>query len=301
LGLDIHCLNLLRFGEKAGVDYSSILTIGRPGLFLSDDELTAFLRATHRPGDVASFKSDGFCEEFLKTAFGAKEVVSLDASPYEKATIIHDMNLRLTGGREFSAVLDFGCLEHIFNFPVAITNVIASCREGGHLLHVLPANNWCGHGFYQFSPELFFSLYSKARGFRDTQVFMAELNRPSKWYRIRSPMESGKRVNVINQEKTYLLVLTTKSAQARSPMDDAPQQSDYVQQWQEGSKPSAADSGASALRAQVKKMGRFTGLSSLARAIREPLRLLRHRLVGHKQRLHAKRHDMDQIDLQSLL
>jgi hypothetical protein len=295
LGLDIHSLNLLRFGAKAGVDYSNILTMGRPGLFLSDDELMAFLGNI----DLRRIRADGFSEEFLKTAFGAKEVVSLDASPYEKATIIHDMNLPLTGAREFSAVLDFGCLEHVFNFPVAISNVIASCRAGGHLLHVLPANNWCGHGFYQFSPELFFSLYSRERGFRDTQVFMAELNRPSRWYRLRSPMDSGKRVNVINHEKTYLLVLTTKSAGARSAAQDAPQQSDYVQEWSNPSQPPARNAGP--LRAQVKKAGRLTGLSSLATAIREPLRTLRHRLVGHRQRLRADRSDMEEIDLQSLL
>src|SRR5919199_152404 len=154
MGLDIHCLNLLRFGEKAGVDYSSLLTIGRPGFFVSEDELARFFResgAPPRARESWATKGDGFCEAFLKAVFGAQDVASLDASPYENATFIQDMNLPWRPDRRFSAVLDFGCLEHVFNFPVAIANVIAACRDGGHLLHALPANNWCGHGFYQFS------------------------------------------------------------------------------------------------------------------------------------------------------
>jgi hypothetical protein len=303
MGLDIHTLNLLRFGEKSGLDLSSILTIGRPTLFLTDDELAGFLRETGRPAtpaDLAGIRGEGFSERFLRTAFGAREVESLDASPYENATIIHDMNRPMVAPRQFSTVLDFGCLEHIFNLPVALANVIASCRDGGHVLHVLPTNNWCGHGFYQFSPELFFSLYSEARGFRGTQVFLAEWNRPSRWYRVRSPMESGKRVNVINQDKTYVLVLTTKTADATSPVDDPPQQSDYVQTWSAPSQ-AARKAGPSALRTRWRKITRSTGLSSVAKSLRQPLRSLRYRLFGHKQRLHAERRDLETIDVGRLI
>lgn len=300
MGLDLHCLNLLRFGANQGVDYSRVLTLGRPGLFLSEDELAGFLRETRRTWtaqDMARVRGDGFSEQFLKAVFGAQDVVSLDASPYENPTRIHDMNRPLTGGGRFSAVLDFGCLEHIFNFPVAVSNVIASCREGGHLLHALPANNCCGHGFYQFSPEMFFSVYSEARGFRGTQVFLVELDRPWKWYKVRSPLESGKRVNVVNREQTYALVLTQKMAQAKSPIEDAPQQSDYLVEWNRASQPSAAVSGPSRWR----KISRSLGLSSLAKAVRLPLRSFRSRVLGHRQRLRADRPDMTEIDVRSLM
>ena len=46
---------------------------------------------------------------------GAKQVESIDAAPYENASIIHDMNFPLPGGTRYSMVLDFGCLEHVFN------------------------------------------------------------------------------------------------------------------------------------------------------------------------------------------
>src|SRR6185503_12604950 len=172
VGLDIHSLNLLRLAEKAGADFSSVLTVGRLGLYLSDAQLAGYLRETGRAASPEELRGEGFCERFLERAFGAREVVSLDASAYDGATLIHDLNVPLKGEGRFSAVLDFGTLEHVFNFPVAVSNLIAACRDGGHLLHALPANNWCGHGFYQFSPELFFSVYSEARGFVGTQVFL---------------------------------------------------------------------------------------------------------------------------------
>jgi SAM-dependent methyltransferase len=303
MALDIHCLNLLRLGAKAGVDYAATLTVSRPALFLSDEELAGFLRALRLPGgaaDLAKLKVDGYSEPLLRAAFGAQEVVALDASSYEGAGLIHDMNLPLRAGREFSAVLDFGCLEHVFNFPVALANVIGLCRPGGHILHALPANNWCGHGFYQFSPEMFFSVYADRRGFRATRVFLAEFDRPSRWYEVRNPIESGKRVNVINREKTYVLVMTQKTAHTQSPLEHPPQQADYAVEW---SKPARRAQAASqpATASPRRAISRTLGLSALARSVRVPLRGFRSRVLGHSQALRGSRPDLKEIDIAALL
>ena len=34
-----------------------------------------------------------------------------------------------------------------------------------HFVRITPANNFFGHGFYQFTPELFFRIFSAANGF----------------------------------------------------------------------------------------------------------------------------------------
>jgi len=57
-------------------------------------------------------------------------------------------------------VIDGGTLEHVFNFPVAIKNAMQMVRAGGRLSLSPPANNYFGHGFYQFSPELFYRVLS---------------------------------------------------------------------------------------------------------------------------------------------
>lgn len=54
-------------------------------------------------------------------------------------------------------MVDGGALEHTFNVPVALTSYMEMVRVGGRLILVSPANDHFGHGFYQFSAELFYS------------------------------------------------------------------------------------------------------------------------------------------------
>ena len=71
-------------------------------------------------------------------------------------------------------MLDSGSLEHVFNFPIAIANCMALTEVGGHFVAITPANNWCGHGFYQFSPELFYRVLCAENGFRVERMIVAE-------------------------------------------------------------------------------------------------------------------------------
>ena len=43
----------------------------------------------------------------------------------------------------------------------------------------------CGHGFWQFTPELFHSLYSQANGYSETTVFLASYDNEAHWYEVR--------------------------------------------------------------------------------------------------------------------
>ena len=98
-----------------------------------------------------------------------KDTISIDASAYENATMVHDMNLPVGDElkQKFSVVIDGGTLEHVFNFPTAIRNCMEMLKVGGHFFAHTMANNFMGHGFYQFSPELFYRVFSPENGFRD--------------------------------------------------------------------------------------------------------------------------------------
>jgi SAM-dependent methyltransferase len=293
MGLDLHSLHLLRHAERSGADFSSVLTVGRLGLYLTEADLARLSAESNKswtPAQLAELRRSGFCEAFLRAAFGAKEVTSLDASDYDGATLVHDLNQPLAVERTFTAVLDFGTLEHVFNVPVALASLIGACREDGHLLHVLPANNWCGHGFYQFSPEFFFSLYAEGRGFTGTEVFLVEEHQPRTWYRVRNPAHLRRRVQVVNRERTLVLVMTRKTSRAVMPTKSAPQQSDYVAQWKE--KGSFEEAKPQRIRHPV--------LSAAATAIREPLRALRRYIFGHRQQLSRDRGDVEVLEVGSL-
>jgi hypothetical protein len=123
-------------------------------------------------------------------------------------------------------VIDFGSLEHIYNVSQAFANVSALCAIGGQILHALPANNQCGHGFWQFSPELFYSLYSEGNGYKGTHVFIANTVDETHWYEVKPPVNGG-RVEVMSPTPLVALVRTTKIGSLRQDV----QQSDYAPAW----------------------------------------------------------------------
>jgi SAM-dependent methyltransferase len=236
MGLDINGTRFLLYARKQGVDFSRTVMIGRQSLNLNAATLKRNLKdfgiaVTAAESERLILSENGYAESFLRL-LGAAEIVSFDASDYEKATFIHDFNLPLDKkffGR-FSVVLDGGTLEHIFNFPQAISNCMQMVEPGGHLLCITPANNFLGHGFYQFSPEVFFRIFNPGNGFVLRQMLVFE-SPSTNWYEVIAPEVVRKRVTLINRRETYLLVIAQKTATV--PIFATPiQQSDYTLLWE---------------------------------------------------------------------
>jgi len=237
MGVDLHNLNFMAHAQDLGVSFERTLAIGRQAMFVEPRDLETHralrrLPALNQP-PVAPGRPPYF-EPLMQQWFGAKQADSVDASDYESATFVHDMNLPwpvLSPQRcLYDAVLDFGCLEHVFDFPTAWRNVVDLCRVGGHIFHALPANNLSGHGFYQFSPELFFSLYQPERGFELRELLFVQKADSENWWRVASPLKVKRRVNLRNSHEVYMLVLAKKLREV-GPLP-APQQSDYAQdEW----------------------------------------------------------------------
>jgi SAM-dependent methyltransferase len=162
-------------------------------------------------------------------------VYSMDYSSYESATFIHDMNLPFPEEMKgkFSAIVDGGTLEHIFNFPSAIKNCMSALKTGGHFIGITPANNLMGHGFYQFSPELFYRVFSEENGFAVKKMFITsedDMGTKTKWYEVADPDKVKDRVMLVNQKPLYILVLAQK-IQEKEIFSIVPQQSDYAAVW----------------------------------------------------------------------
>lgn len=223
MGINVHGLNFLRYSKKFR-NFDKTITIGRQELRASEP----VGRNTVVP--AYSYKNVKYCEQLLKTYFGSNTVDSVDKSSYEDASIIHDMNQPLPSNLHaiYDTVIDGGCLEHIYNIPQALKNCSVFCKPGAQILHILPANNFCGHGFWQFSPELFFSLYSNANGYQDTEVFLAYSSDTSKWYKV-NPPQNGRRVSAFSSIELSVLVRTVLRGVHFS--HDNVQQSDYVYEW----------------------------------------------------------------------
>lgn len=232
MGLDYHGLCFLKWAARPE-GLGRVATLGRQNIHVRPEEIRLICGSaddSHQFGD--------FCEALLASAFKASVVHSFDASDYEGATFIRNMNAPLLDHEEYDTVVDFGTTEHIFNVAQALQNIVRLCSVGGQIIHVVPANNFNGHGFWQFSPELFFSLYSRENGFEDTQVLIAELHDHSKWYQVARPA-GGVRVEFKSRSATYVMARTTK---VRVCDELVVQQSDYLSDWeQRASKTSSRD------------------------------------------------------------
>jgi SAM-dependent methyltransferase len=260
-----------------GVSFERLLTIGRQSLYLHPADVASLQRGyagarrnaecpflrQYQFGDTA----DGFFRDMLEAA----AVAVLDASDYEGANTVHDMNLPvptpLRGA--FDAVIDGGSLEHIFNVPVALANLAAMVRPGGTLFIFTPANNLMGHGFYQFSPELMFRVFAEENGFALQQVLLREAVYPSveltttrHVFEVADPERVGRRVGLLSDRPVMMMVEARK--QRDVPLfARTPQQSDYVTRWTTATRPPMS----SRLRSVTKRGFRALPLSVQTRIL----------------------------------
>jgi hypothetical protein len=243
MGIDRHFADFMLCARKSGADFRQVATLGRLNLFIDHRSLRAVFRdhgidVTDRDIRAMRSASGGYAEEFLRH-LGAQETCSVDASEYEGASLVHDMNLPIAAElkRKFSVVIDGGTLEHIFNFPTAIRNCMEMLEVGGHFFTQTMANNFMGHGFYQFSPELFYRVFSPENGFRVHRavLFESRIGKPT-WYEAADPKDIGERVELINGRQTYLMLHAERVADV--PLFAAPpQQADYSSLWSNNQPP----------------------------------------------------------------
>jgi SAM-dependent methyltransferase len=253
LGIATGQAEFLIQARRDGVGFDKTLTIGRQNFLVSPRQLEKLFRrnqfspAENSPAVLEQSLDGafGYADQFFRM-LGARTVDSLDASPFEGATIVHDLNcpIRPELHRAFDAVVDGGSLEHVFNFPVALQSCMEMVKVGGHLIVITPANNYCGHGFYQFSPELFFRVLSDRNGFavermiafeNDVDVgmmfghtYLAEIAGP--WFDVADPEAIGDRVLLLNRRPVLLMIRAARVRDTRV-LATFPQQSDYTATW----------------------------------------------------------------------
>lgn len=248
MGFDAATIEILLTAREAGVSFERVLTVGRQLLLISPAQMRSVLSRHGIPisGKQATevlTEEKGYCEPLLKF-LGAQRVDSLDASNYEGASILHDMNQLLPDSYRdhFSVVIDGGTLEHVFDFPTALKNCMEAVVPGGHFIGVTPSNNLMGHGFYQFSPELFFRVFIPTNGFQIVKLLIYECPWRSVWYEVLDPERARRRVELTNSRPAYLIVWAKKTA-SMPIFQQSPQQSDYVAIWQRSRTGAIADLG----------------------------------------------------------
>lgn len=250
MGIDVHAWHLLRWAARKSNGFGKVATIGRQRMNIPAEELRKHISL---PVD---YQHPQYCEDLLIRAFAAESVDSFDNSDFEGCTFVADFNKPLVPTRQYATVIDIGCVEHIYNVAQAMSNISLLCANGGQILHCLPANNYCGHGFWQFSPELFFSLYSTENGYSETQVFIADLDDETVWYEV-IPPRGGQRVAIWSDTRLFALCRTVRRGNFSH---ENVQQSDYVFLWNKDTRHTAPQDTPTrrALLKAVLKQNRFT-------------------------------------------
>jgi hypothetical protein len=236
MGLNSDHLRFVLLARGSGVRFERSLMIGRQELIVDVSTLRRILAAggiqtTEADVERLLHDGDGFADPLLRL-LGAAQVDSMDISSYEGATIAHDLNEPIPPilRNRYSVVIESGSLEHVFNVAQALRNCLEMVEDGGHFISIGPANNAMGHGFYQFSPELYFRTLSSANGFRIERIVAKEMSADAPWYAVADPAAVGRRVEWQSLGQTHLMVCARKERTA--PIFHAvPQQSDYGPPW----------------------------------------------------------------------
>ena len=243
-GLGISILNGLFLVEAraVGAKLNSTLTLGRMAAFLAPRDWrrlsAALVIIDPQAARLLGTEVPQFMDEFF-AVLGTKRLDAIDASDFEGAQLVHDMNEPLPDSLrgQYDAVVDGGTLEHVFNVPTAFRNVMDAVRVGGHFFGIVPANNWCGHGFYQYSAEFLYRVFSPDNGFEVVRLLIAPVSGGGRWldgpaFEVADPKLMRNRANIEGRRELSFLVQARKLEQ-KAVYTRWPQQSDYSAAWSE--------------------------------------------------------------------
>lgn len=169
-------LDILEFIIKEGKrePYSgSVLTLGRMDIHFSASELKAMADTlgfslfpnkenilSHKP----EFATRAFISDtYLFKSLGFSRVQSMDISDFEGADIIFDLCSESTPVNlfeKYDVIIDSGTSEHVFHMPNLFRHIFSMLRPGGRVMHISPSTNCIEHGYYMFSPGLFWDFYT---------------------------------------------------------------------------------------------------------------------------------------------
>lgn len=241
MGIDVASFNyILKNKEKVKGD---TLQLGRQGLHFAGymagkakEKLSVDLFRMYCPTipfiDLVE-GCDGHTEKFF-SVIGAKTVDSIDYSPYERATIVHDLNKPVPKElhNKYDFIYDGGTIEHIFDIKACMDNVKKMLKVGGYFCSVTVCNNFVGHGFYQFSPEFFRSAFSEENGYKVHNIELAELTDQHPFfqcYNVPAPAPGDRQAFRTNPTEHYICALVEKVKEVKGEVEV--QQSDYVKIW----------------------------------------------------------------------
>ncbi len=237
MGLRITSMLTIEYARKQyGADLSRTLTLGRQFRAFSEKEFRKYMPdfvGKITPELLSKDFESPYAEGLFQDMYGSK-LQSLDGFSHENPDILHDLNQPVPKELEgkFSCIIDGGTMEHVFAVPMVLGNCFSMLELGGIYICMVPTNNFNGHGLYQFSPDFFYSTFTKQNGMEIKDVFIVKFSAKDKVWKIKySPAEAAGRVQFDVNTQTEIYVIAQKIGP--TPETILAQQTDYAEGWYE--------------------------------------------------------------------
>ncbi len=191
MGLLASHIHFLSMENKKHPISGDVLTLGQQGVYTTIENAKRIISSYDISNTISSDfdtnpKIDSWMKGLLKnntnaqavfTLLGANKVYACDYSDYENPDFTFDLNYPV--GEEykekFDVIFDSGTLEHIFDIPTALNNIDYMLKKGGRMIIFSPSSNFVDHGFYSFSPTLFFD-YFETLAYKNMKAYLRETN-----------------------------------------------------------------------------------------------------------------------------
>lgn len=176
MGIAKGCAQLLLQESLRKPFEGRVLTLGNQDIWFSYSALEEMARENKiplkkLPDILLSLKPDLRERGYISSRcffeeLGFSQYESMDVSGYEAVNHIFDLNESEVPEHlleRFDVIVDGGTVEHVFHVPNALKNLYKMLKKGGRIVHLSPTSNYIDHGFYMFSPTLFWDYYTANR------------------------------------------------------------------------------------------------------------------------------------------
>ncbi|NJL28687.1 MAG: hypothetical protein HC897_12740 [Thermoanaerobaculia bacterium] len=293
MGVPRGVVRLLLEEAKARPFSGSVLQLGKMSIYCTQRELETWAReqgvalaqgvTPELSHDPALARLGCLSDRSFFQLLGFSEVRSCDFSDWEGADLILDLNgdvpAELVG--RFDVVFEAGTIQHVFHLPNVLRNVHRLLEVGGRVIHgMVPSSNHVDHGFYMFSPTLFWDYYT-ANGYRlESEYFFEFLPAwfggklaSGRWkiYRYEPGCLDHLSYGRFGGRQLGIFVVATKTPEASC--DVIPQQGYFVRFWRQ---PAALEPSARGVALERFLIGRpaLLAVYLLTKRLRERIRRL---------------------------
>lgn len=236
MGIDNTALELIllsqRYVKNNSENKFNVLTLGRQQIHIPKPDINYFLNKYNFHSLINKFNIYDYSESLFQNLRNNVDVDSIDNSNYEGANIIHNMNVPFLSYKKYQYIYDGGTIEHIFNIPNVIENVINMLDVDGLFVSVTCNNNFSGHGMYQFSPEFFLSSFNEKYGMKIEAIYIGKVNTEfNEWIDV-NHYDGGRNFTKFDgNDPVYILTIARKISNKRESLNtNSPHQYSYEKQ-----------------------------------------------------------------------